>query len=183
MFILLLFLLLDIIYSLRISFNDLKPLDNPYEDDIPSSIEAYHHIITSFSAAGYIDYYKGIYYKRYLCCSWGYTYYGHYRCRHSLGSYQIIENYTQLYNFNETNLKELLHYGCTPMEEEGQMNILFDYQRYTNDSIVSLQIRMTNINLEPLEFNLAVCTGTKGSGSEKKCVTFSPFACTQGEGG
>ena len=172
MFSLILILLFDIIFSLRTSFNDYKPLDNPYEDDISSSTEAYHHIITSFSAAGYIDYYKGIYYKKYLCCSWGYTDYGHYRCLHTIGSYQTIENYTQLNNINETNLKELLHYGCSPVEEEGHLNILFDYQRYTNDSIVSIQIRMTNTDPEPVEFNLAICTKHTGSYRDKKCSEF-----------
>ena len=98
--------LLHIVYTIKVSPNDYKPLDNPYEDDIAESTEAYHHIITSISSAGYIDYYKGIYYKKYLCCSWGYPYSGiDYYCIHKF-SYTTIENYTLLSNINDTNLKE-----------------------------------------------------------------------------
>ena len=172
MFHLIFIFLLNIIYTLKTSPNDYKELDNPYENDITENTEAYHHIITSFAAKGYIDYYKGIYYKQYLCCSWGYTRYLHYRCLNKKGSYETIENYTLLNNINDTNLKELLHYGCTPQEEEGHLNILFDYERYASDSIVSLQIRMTNLDPEDVEFTLSVCTGTKGSYEDTKCNAF-----------
>ena len=169
--------LLHIVYTIKVSPNDYKPLDNPYEDDIAESTEAYHHIITSISSAGYIDYYKGIYYKKYLCCSWGYPYSGiDYYCIHKF-SYTTIENYTLLSNINDTNLKELLHYGCVPgTTNEGgidQQNLLFDYKRYSNDSIVSVQIRMTNLDMEPLDFQLSVCTGTTGSYQDKRCESFA----------
>ena len=170
MFIILLSLLFLNVFSIKISPNEYKELDNPFEDDIYESTEAYHHVITSFSANGYIDYYKGIYYKKYLCCSWGFTYYGHYKCINNF-NYETIENYTQISNINDTNLKELLHYGCTAGEEEF-LSILFDYQRNANDSLVSVQIRMTNIDEEPIDFLLQVCTGYKGKYEEKKCSSF-----------
>ena len=167
------FLLYSIIHSIKISPNDYKEIDNPYEDDIIYSREKFHHIISSFSSAGYIDFYKGIYYKKYLCCNWGWTQYGYLTCKNSF-KYHTIENYTLLNNINDTNLKELLHYGCSPTEEDSQQNILFDYERFTNESVVSIQIRMTNIDPEPLEFTLDTCSVFEALGGteNRRCKTF-----------
>ena len=165
-----LILLINVAIAIKISPNDFKMFDNPYEDDIAESTEAYHHIITAVSSVGYIDYYKGIYYKNHLCCQWGFNSYSRYICKHRY-TYQIIENYTQLSNINDTNLKELLHYGCTP-EEEGQQSILFDYKRFANDSIVSVQIRMTNLDQEPLDFEVATCSLYEGNYEVRKCTSF-----------
>ena len=173
MVLLLLFLIFYLINAIKISPNEYKEADNPYEDDIYESNEAYHHIITSVSARGYIDYYKGIYYKNYLCCRWGWSSYGYYDCKDF--NYETIENYTLLSNINDTNLKELLHYGCSPQGENIQQNILFDYKRFSNDSIVSLQVRMTSLESEPLNFSVQMCSTFDDSGgvSNRFCKKFT----------
>ena len=164
------------ILTIKISPNEYKQLDNPYEDDlyanpdIDDSLkadEAYHHIITSVAAVGYIDYYKGIYYKKDLCCSWGFNGHGYYTCKNN--KYETLDNYTLLDNINDTNLKELLHYGCTALEEES-INILINYRRHSSDSILSIQMRLTNLEIEPLNFTFGICTKLEGSGDSKKCA-------------
>ena len=167
-------LLYNIIHSIKISPNEYKEIDNPYADDISDSTEQYHHIISAFSSAGYIDYYKGIYYKKYLCCNWGWDQNGYLRCKHSF-SYNTLVNYTLLSNINDTNLKELHHYGCSVTGEDIQQNILFDYEMNSNESVVSVQIRMTNMDPEPLEFSFDTCAGYESPGGpeNKRCKTFA----------
>ena len=67
----------------------------------------------------------------------------------------------------------MLHYGCSvDFEEEEQMSILFDYDRDSDDALVSLQIRMTNLLQEPLSFNLGICSSYIGTYDERKCKTY-----------
>ena len=172
MFYFLLVFLFSLVCSIKISPNEYKPLDNPYEDDIAESTEAYHHIITAISAVGYIDYYKGIYYKKYLCCSWGFNQYGKYTCKNNF-KYVEIGNYTNLTNINETNHKELLHYGCINTDEKAYQNILFDYRRHSNDSLLLVQIRMTNNDTEPIDFTIDYCEKYGDfDGGYTECLSF-----------
>ena len=172
MFYFLLVFLFSLVCSIKISPNEYKPLDNPYEDDIVESTEAYHHIITAISAVGYIDYYKGIYYKKYLCCSWGFNQYGKYTCKNNF-KYVEIGNYTNLTNINETNHKELLHYGCINTDEKAYQNILFDYRRHSNDSLLLVQIRMTNNDTEPIDFTIDYCEKYGDfDGGYTECLSF-----------
>lgn len=62
------------ILSLKIPPDNYKELDNPYRNDIEFATEKDHHIITAVSTKGYVDYYKGIYYKNFLFCRWKVNY-------------------------------------------------------------------------------------------------------------
>ena len=130
-------------------------LDNPYRNDIEYTTEKDHHIITAVSSKGYIDYYKGIYFKPQLYCAWRYDY-GNYHPV-SPQKHELIPNYLELQNINDTNLKRLHQYGCTAE----QLNILIDYRRHSNDSIVSLTIRFTNVLPDDITFQLGFCSSYK----------------------
>ena len=138
------------IFSLRNPPDKFMELDNPYRNDIEFTTEKDHHIITAVSSYGYIDYYKGIYFKDQLQCSW-YYYYGDLRVYSR--KIEEISNYKELRNINETNLKELLHWGCTyPV-----INIAVGYRRSSPDSVVSVTLRLTNTNEDDVEFTFGLC--------------------------
>jgi hypothetical protein len=82
-----------------------------------------------------------------------------------------IPNYLQLSNINDTNLKELHRYGCT---SEYPLNIILDYRREADDSIVSVAMRLTNINEEEVEFQFGVCSQFDAGYSEN-CMKVNIF--------
>ena len=127
-------------------------VDNPFRDDIEFTTEKDHHIITAVTAHwnGYIDYYKGVYYKQYLYCHWRNHGYGFYGVNDSTVE---IPTYLELQNINDTNLKELQSHGCAYKT----LNILLDYRRSADDAVVSLAIRLTNTEEEDAEFNFGIC--------------------------
>ena len=97
------------IISLQNPPDNYTEVDNPFRDDIEYTTEKDHHIITAVSSNGYVDYYKGIYYKKKLCCHWKHNGYGF------VPSYSeniLIPNYLEIQNINDTNLKEMHKYGC-----------------------------------------------------------------------
>ena len=147
---------LNQVLSVKVFADDYKLIDNPYENDIESATEDYHYILTAAAARDYVDYYKGIIYKGGFCCFHdqvrSYKY-----CRSGSST---LYNYTELNNINQTNFKELLHYACTPGKGRGA-NFIFSYSRSTNDSVISVRIRLTNIYQEPLEIGFGTCKGYK----------------------
>ena len=153
MYIFLLIFNIYAIISLRNPPDQYMVEDNPYRDDIVYSTEKDHHIITAVTAVkdGYIDYYKGIYYRPYLYCHWRNGGYGFYPVD---GHNVAIPNYMELQNINETNLKQLHSYGCA----YAHLNILFDYRKYSDDSIVSITFRLTNTLEEDVDFQFGTCT-------------------------
>ena len=156
------------ILSIKIFPDEYKALDNPYDNDIESSTEDYHYIISSFAAREYIDYYKGIYYKPELCCYWNYYYENSYLYCFKRSS-TILDNYTSLNNINDTNLKEMHHYACVP-EKGKQVNILFNYRKSLDDIILSIQMRFTNIYEEPFDLRLATCKTYNGTAEGRRCI-------------
>ena len=121
--------------------------DNPYNNDIDSPTEDYHHIITMVAANKYIDHYKGIYYKPDLACYWSPNFNGQLSpVRNSIE----IPNYYSLNNINETNLKELHHYGCTNQP----LAVLVDYNRHAEDSLVVVRMRITNPGEEDITLSI-----------------------------
>ena len=137
--------------------------DSPYRDDIQNSTEKYHHIITAVTARwnGYVDYYKGIYYKKYLYCHWI-----NYNAYHAVNdSTKAIPNYKELRNINDTNLKDLHSHGCAYK----QMNILFDYRRSVENALISITLRLTNILEKDVTFNFGVCQAYEYSTYEQDC--------------
>ena len=151
---LLFFFVLDKTFSELIHPDDYKWVDNPYENDLESTTEDYHYILSATASKEYTDYYKGIHYRGGLCCFRSSRYYSPYSCKYS--NQQLLSNFTELSNINETNLKELHHYGCVPFKTN-EANIFFTYTRNTPDALISIQIRLTNIYQEPFEFKLGQC--------------------------
>ena len=127
-------------------------VDNPFRDDIEFTTEKDHHIITAVTAHwnGYVDYYKGIYYKKYLYCHWRNHGYGFYGVNDSTVA---IPNHLQLNNINDTNLKELQSHGCSYSTN----NILLDYRRSVSEALVSLTIRLTNTFEQDQGFQFGIC--------------------------
>ena len=164
---LIILLLFDNLLFLKIPPDNFKAIDNPYRNDIDFTTEKDHHIITAIASKEYIDYYKGIFYKGTVFCSW----------RSECGLYPYksnimpIPNYLQLSNINDTNLKELHRYGCT---SEYPLNIILDYRREADDSIVSVAMRLTNINEEEVEFQFGVCSQFDAGYSEN-CMKVNIF--------
>ena len=158
------FLLIINIYniiSLQNPPDNYTEVDNPFRNDIEFTTEKDHHIITAVSSYGYIDYYKGIYYKNKLSCHWKYNY----------GYYPVYDNkdipsYLELQNINDTNLKELHKYGClfTPP------NILIDYRRSADDALISITLRLTSLDEEDQEFQFGLCSSFEDSYQET-CIT------------
>ena len=138
------------IISLQNPPDNFSEVDNPFRDDIEYTTEKDHHIITAMSSYGYIDYYKGIYYKKNLSCHWVYDY--GFKPKYDN---KYIPTYLELQNINDTNLKELHKYGClfTPP------NILIDYRRSAEDALVSITLRLTSLEEEDIEFQFGLCTG------------------------
>jgi hypothetical protein len=128
------------VLSLKIPPDNFKDLDNPYRNDIEIATEKNHHIITAVSPKGYVDYYKGIYYKNFLFCRWKVNY----GLQYVSDSKTItkIDNYLELKNINDTNLKELLSYGC---DSDYPLNVVLDYRRDSDESIITVSFRLTNI--------------------------------------
>ena len=138
------------IFSLKNPPEQFKELDNPYRDDLQYTTEKHHHIITAVSSKGYIDYYKGIYYKKHLYCHWRKDSYGLY----PVEANEPIPNYLNLGNINDTNLKELHKYGCTYKN----LNILVHYRRSDDNTLISLSLRLTNIMEEEIMFKFGFCS-------------------------
>ena len=148
------FIIICKILSLQNPPDVYQEADNPYRNDIEYTTEKDHHIITAVSSEGYVDYYKGIYYKPYLYCQWRYDN-GHYHPEEQI--HESIPKYLELQNINDTNLKQLHKIGCTAP----QLNLLIDYRRHADDAIVSLTIRFTNTLEEDIPFQLGFCNSYK----------------------
>ena len=153
------------IHSIKIRPDEYIDEDNPYRNDIEFSTENYHHIITSMATKDYIDYYKGIYYKPELTCYWHFDNYGRVIPG---GKKETINNYLELRNINDTNLKELQHHACKSDAEH--LNILVDYYRFANDSVIQIRVRLTNTNEDDIEFDFGICETYMGSSYEKECT-------------
>ena len=117
------------ILSLKIPPDNFKELDNPYRNDIEITTEKDHHIITAVSPKGYVDYYKGIYYKNFLFCRWQVNYGLHFI--NDSKTITKIDNYLDLQNIEDTNLKELLSYGC---DSDYPLNVVLDYRRDSEEN-------------------------------------------------
>ena len=158
------------VLSIKILPNDFLAADNPYEDDLEVTTEAYHHIITTIAAISYIDYYKGIYFKKDLCCKWGFNIYNRPKCNSR--SYTRLTGYTKLNNINDTNLKLLQEYGCPSYGEEGQehVEILFDYRRHASDSLIEIQARLSNYEEQEVAFELKTCKTWAYNGGSSECT-------------
>ena len=147
-------LLYNIVFSLKIPPDEFKVLDNPYRNDIDFTTEKDHHIITAIAAKEYIDYYKGIFYKDFMYCNWS-TYCG---LHPTTGPNDIktYPDYNEILNINDTNLKKLHKYGCTG---SNPLNIAFDYRRESEDSRISVAMRLTNLDPEnEVEFQVGLCS-------------------------
>ena len=155
------------ILSVKVHPDDYKLIDNPYENDIESSSESYNYIITSVATFEYIDFYKGIHYKNNLCC-----------CYYSYSCYstsRYFNDYLSLSNINDTNLKELHRRGCVGCvtENGANINIIFDYRRYSSDSLIAIKMRLTNIYNESMEIGVGACRGYRydSSGYLRYCTS------------
>ena len=137
-------------------------VDNPFRDDIEVATEKDHHIITAVTARwnGYVDYYKGIYYKKYLYCHWKNHGYGFYPVNDSTVR---IPGYLKLQNINDTNLKDLQSHGCA----YSSLNILLDYRRSVSEALVSLTIRLTNTFEEDTSFQFGICSSFEDNYKEQ----------------
>ncbi len=138
--------------------DEYKIGDNLFKDDIEFSSEKYHHIIDAESVRGcrndegYIDWYKGIWYKPKMWCHWEKDSNGW----HGYSKTKTISGYKELDNANMTNLVELQHYGC---KFDEPINIMYDARRQAEDTTMVITMRVTNTAAEEeLTFNLNLCT-------------------------
>jgi len=151
------------ILSLKIPPDNYKELDNPYRNDIEFATEKDHHIITAVSTKGYVDYYKGIYYKNFLFCRWKVNYGLHFV--NDSKAITKIDNYLDLQNIEDTNLKELLSYGC---DSDYPLNVVLDYRRDSEESIITASFRLTNILEKEVPFQFGFCA-TYEPGLQENC--------------
>ena len=165
-FIFLFLTLINQTFCVKVFPDDYKWIDNPYENDIESDTEDYHYVLTAVSAKGYTDNYKGIVYRSRFCCYYD-TYYSN--CR---SSSTVLNNYTNISNINETNLKELHHYACISGKGK-DVNIYFSYSRATPDSVITVRMRLTNIYEEPFELEFGKCNGYTGYDQDRRCYSKS----------
>ena len=169
-FIILIYSYIIKVIPIKVHPDDYKLTDNPYENDIESSTAEYHNVITAVAARAYTDYYKGIVYINQLCCYYDSSY-SSYSCYHGGSTtYTTYQNYTKLTNINETNLKELHHYACVPSKGKGA-NIRFNTYRLTDDALVTVQMRLTNIYNEPFDLQFGICNGYTGNLEKRRCYS------------
>ena len=150
------------IISLQNPPDNYSEVDNPFRDDIEYTTEKDHHIITAVSSNGYVDYYKGIYYKKKLCCHWIHNGNGFVP---SYAENVLIPKYLEIQNINDTNLKEMHKYGCLYKPP----NILIDYRRSAEDALVSITLRLTSLEEKDIEFQFGLCDGFEDNRQEK-CI-------------
>ena len=152
-FLILLYVSLNKIITEQVHPDEYKWIDSPYENDIESLTEDYNHIISSRAINDYYDEYKGIVYRGGMCCYFN-TQYTSSSCYRRVT--MTLNNYTNLSNINDTNHKELLHYGCYANKAD-ELNIAFNYKKNSNDALISVKMRLTNFYDEPFEFQIGKC--------------------------